>query len=102
MRNHKMELGEAPAVCDGTYKRHAVELTLSPGRTIKAIAKELGIAPGALYRWRRRFASRIPRANSKNPKRRIDGCAQRRFGGASTRLCKKNHGTSSPKHPRAV
>ena len=44
---------------DETYKRHAVELTLSPGRTIKAIAKELGIAPGALYSWRKQFSSRI-------------------------------------------
>ena len=46
-------------VFDDTYKRHAVELTLSPGRTIKAIAKELGMAPGALYSWRKQFASRI-------------------------------------------
>ena len=41
---------------DETYKRHAVELTLSPGRTIKAMAEELGITPWTLYRWRELYA----------------------------------------------
>lgn len=43
---------------DETYKRHAVELTLRDGRTVKAVAEELGIAPWALYEWRRLYAGR--------------------------------------------
>jgi transposase-like protein len=43
---------------DETYKRHAVELTLRGDRTVKAVAKELGIAPWALYEWRALYAGR--------------------------------------------
>ena len=43
---------------DETYKRHAVELTLQGGRTIKTVAEELGIPAGALYEWRRLYAPR--------------------------------------------
>jgi len=43
---------------DETYKRHAVELTLRGDRTVKAVARELGIAPWALYEWRARYAGR--------------------------------------------
>jgi transposase-like protein len=41
---------------DETYQRHAVELTLLGGRTIKAVAEELGITPWTLYRWREHYA----------------------------------------------
>jgi hypothetical protein len=34
---------------DETYKRHAVELTLHGDRTVKTVAKELGIPGWALY-----------------------------------------------------
>jgi len=40
---------------DETYKRNAVELTLG-GRTIRAIAQELGVSESELYRWRRKYA----------------------------------------------
>jgi transposase-like protein len=43
---------------DETYKRHAVELTLSGDRTVKTVAKELGIPAWALYEWRRLYAPR--------------------------------------------
>ena len=43
---------------DETYKRHAVELTLRSDRTVKAVAKELGIPAWALYEWRRLYAPR--------------------------------------------
>ncbi len=43
---------------DETYKRHAVELTLQEGRTVTAVAKELGIAAWALYEWRKQYAPR--------------------------------------------
>jgi transposase-like protein len=43
---------------DGTYKRHAVELTLHGDRTVKAVAKELGLPAWQLYEWRKLYAPR--------------------------------------------
>jgi transposase-like protein len=43
---------------DETYKRHAVELTLRDDRTVKAIARELGIPAWALYEWRKLYGPR--------------------------------------------
>ena len=43
---------------DENYKRHAVELTLQGGRTIAAVARELGVAESMLYDWRRKYAAR--------------------------------------------
>ena len=41
---------------DENYKRHAVELTLQGGRTIGAVARELGVAVSMLYDWRGKYA----------------------------------------------
>ena len=43
---------------DETYKRYAVELTLPGDRTVKTVAKELGIPAWALYEWRKLYAPR--------------------------------------------
>ena len=43
---------------DETYKRNAVELTLSSGRTVRAVAEELGVPVDRLYEWRRLYAPR--------------------------------------------
>ena len=43
---------------DETYKRHAVELTLHGDRTVKAVAKELGLPAWQLYEWRKIYAPR--------------------------------------------
>jgi len=43
---------------DETYKRHAVELTLQGERTVKAVAKELGLPAWALYEWRKLYLAR--------------------------------------------
>lgn len=43
---------------DEVYKRHAVELTYGPGRTVKTVAEELGIGVATLYRWRGQYALR--------------------------------------------
>jgi transposase-like protein len=43
---------------DATYKRHAVELTLHGDRTVKTVAKELGIPAWQLYEWRKIYAPR--------------------------------------------
>jgi transposase-like protein len=42
---------------DDIYRRHAVELTLQGGRTVKQVAQDLGIALSILYRWRREVAA---------------------------------------------
>jgi transposase len=38
------------------FKREAVELSHTPGITIKQIAEELGIAPNMLSRWRQELS----------------------------------------------
>ena len=43
---------------DETYKRHAVELTLHGERTVKTVAKELGLPVWQLYEWRKLYAPR--------------------------------------------
>lgn len=43
---------------DETYKRHAVELTLHGDRTVKVVAKELGLPAWQLYEWRKIYAPR--------------------------------------------
>jgi len=43
---------------DETYKRHAVELSLSTTRTVKAVAQELGVSASLLYQWRELYAPR--------------------------------------------
>jgi len=43
---------------DETFKRHAVELTLRGGRTVRAVAEELGLPVDRLYEWRRVYAPR--------------------------------------------
>ena len=44
---------------DETYKRHAVELTLHGDRTVKTVAKELGLPAWQLYEWRKLYAPRL-------------------------------------------
>ena len=43
---------------DETNKRHAVELTLHGDRTVKTVAKELGLPAWQLYEWRKLYALR--------------------------------------------
>ena len=43
---------------DETFKRHAVELSLSTTRTVMAVAQELGVTKSMLYRWRELYAPR--------------------------------------------
>ena len=50
---------------DETYKRHAVELTLHGDRTVKTVAKELGLPAWQLYDWRKLYA---PRPGDGGPK----------------------------------
>ena len=38
-----------------TFRREAVRLAGSPGRTATEVARELGIHPGQIYNWRTQF-----------------------------------------------
>lgn len=52
---------------DEDYKRRAVELTLQGKRTVRQVAKELGVTESLLYDWRHRFAPR-PGADTGAPR----------------------------------
>ena len=65
---------------DETYKRHAVELTLHGDRTVKTVAKELGIPAWALYEWRKLYA---PRPGERRPTPQTLEEAEKEIG----RLC---------------
>ena len=50
------------------YKRQAVDLVASSGRSVGAVAKELGLRDSVLRRWvERRGAGREPTAASRRP-----------------------------------
>jgi len=42
---------------DGEFKRQAVQLAESPGRTDRAVEKELGLYQGSIRHWRTEFAA---------------------------------------------
>lgn len=43
---------------DPDFKRNAVRLSEEPGRSVKEVAENLGIAKDLLYRWRREHRSK--------------------------------------------
>jgi len=45
-------MGEARRIFPAEFKRNAVELANSSDRPVAQIARELGINPGLLYRWK--------------------------------------------------
>lgn len=65
---------------DETYKRHAVELTLHGDRTVKTVAKELGLPAWQLYEWRKLYA---PRPGERGPAPQTLEEAEKEIG----RLC---------------
>ena len=68
---------------DETYKRHAVELTLHGDRTVKVVAKELGIPAWALYEWRKLYA---PRPGESGPAPQTLEEAEKEIGRLRTEL----------------
>jgi transposase len=60
---------------DEAYRRHAVELTMSSGRSVKAIAEALGIAAYKLYKWREQYAP-LPGVNAGAPRSLEDAAAE--------------------------
>jgi transposase len=52
---------------DEVFRRHAVELTLLPGRRVAEVAHELGVSEGQLYAWRRQYAPR-PAGSGERPR----------------------------------
>ena len=43
---------------DENFKRHAADLTLQSGRSVRQVADELGVNVTMLYEWRRLYAPR--------------------------------------------
>ena len=68
---------------DETYKRRAVELTLQGDRTVKTVAKELGIPAWALYEWRKLYA---PRPGDNGPAPQTLAEAEKEIGRLRTEL----------------
>ncbi len=63
------------------YKRQAVELVVSSGRSITSVAKELGLRDSVLRRWVWRGApSRMRRRRRRTRPRRSHGCGRRTSG----------------------
>lgn len=70
---------------DETYKRHAVELTLHGDRTVKTVAKELGLPAWQLYEWRKIYAPRPGTAGRRRRtlrklRKKLPVCAPRSSG----------------------
>ncbi|MCL2140156.1 MAG: transposase [Dehalococcoidia bacterium] len=42
---------------DAEFKKNAVKLSYASTKTIKAIADDLGVTEGMLYRWRQRYTA---------------------------------------------
>ncbi len=42
---------------DAEFKRHAVALANEPGHSLSQVARDLGITPGQLCRWRKQLAA---------------------------------------------
>lgn len=58
------------------YKRQAVDLVASSGRSIGSVAKELGLRDSVLRRWvEQREARRTTRQRSRVCSERTSGCA---------------------------
>ena len=58
------------------FKREAVELSRTPGVTVKQIAEELGIAANMLTRWRREFSQDSSKAFQGHGKSRDEEMAR--------------------------
>lgn len=58
---------------DEAFMRHAVALSMQPGRNVRAIARELGISQSMLYRWRDRYHGRpaLPLMTVPEPRRSL-------------------------------
>ena len=53
-----------PKKYDEAFRRHAVEMVLHGGKTVKQVADELGVSPYSLYEWKRKL---LPIALSVGP-----------------------------------
>ena len=44
-----------PKKYDEAFRRHAVELVLHGGKTVKQVADDLGVSPYSIYEWKRKL-----------------------------------------------
>ena len=92
---------------DETYQRHAVELTSHGDRTVKLVAKELGLPAWQLYEWRKLYG---PRPGESGPAPQTLAEAEKEIRRLRAELVRmrereivpKNRLAYSPKRPRAV
>jgi transposase-like protein len=45
---------------DETFKRHAVEMVLHGGKSVKQAAEELGVSQYSIYEWKKKFFPQAP------------------------------------------
>ena len=60
MKENKVTVIKPRRKFDSTFKRDAVELWTSTGRSAREIAAELGIREALLHAWKKRFANSAP------------------------------------------
>ncbi len=71
---------------DDEFKQDAVELLLTSGRSLKPLARELGVCPGTLRGWRDRYLQEM----EDPPKGPPRGPAPRKMAEELRRLHKEN------------
>ena len=45
---------------DESFKRHAVEMVLGGGKSVKQVADELGVSQYSIYEWKKKFFPQAP------------------------------------------
>jgi len=55
---------------DEAFRRKAVELLETSGKSVSELAGELGISEKSLYRWRKKYGSQSPQPSKTEPDER--------------------------------
>ena len=73
MNNKKTTTSEGRQSYTQEFRDEAVRLTVTSGKPVAQIARDLGIGCHHLYEWRReaRYAHRLPVAESETPEQQI-------------------------------
>ncbi|MDB5034109.1 MAG: hypothetical protein JWQ98_1350 [Chlorobi bacterium] len=73
MSNKKTTTSEGRQSYTQEFRDEAVRLTVTSGKSVAQIARDLGLGSHRLYEWRRkaRYAHRLPVAESETPEQQI-------------------------------
>jgi transposase len=77
------------------YKRQAVDLVASSGRSIGSVAKELGLRDSVLRRWREQRGARLERRRRRGAPQRRRRCPASVTWSASMRMSSRNNVTAA-------